>query len=62
MSAYLEGILLSSVLEQAVAAHGGIERFRSIHDWHITADRKLEGAEPVEEVYDEYFLRENGVE
>ena len=31
------------LLEEAVAAHGGLERFRAVRDWRIVADRMLEG-------------------
>jgi hypothetical protein len=50
------------LLEEAVAAHGGLERFRAIRDWHIVADRRLEGPEVVNEVYEEYLLRDGGRE
>jgi hypothetical protein len=50
------------LLEEAVAAHGGIERFRAIRDWHIVADRRLEGTEVVNEVYEEYLLRDGASE
>jgi hypothetical protein len=50
------------LLSEAVAAHGGIERFRAIRDWHIVADRRLEGAEAAREIYEEYLLRDGSAE
>ena len=50
------------LIEQTVAAHGGLERFRAVRDWRIVADRKLEGDEIVNEVYEEYLLREGAAE
>lgn len=50
------------LLEQTVAAHGGLERFRSVRDWRIVADRKLEGDGIANEVYEEYLLRDGAAE
>jgi hypothetical protein len=50
-----------TILEQSVAAHGGLERFRLVHDWHISAEREIQG-ETGRERYDEYLLREGGLE
>jgi hypothetical protein len=49
-------------LEEAVAAHGGLERFRAVRDWRIVADRKLEGDSVVNETYEEYLLRDGSSE
>jgi hypothetical protein len=49
-------------LEESVAAHGGLERFRAVRDWHIVADRTLEGESTVKEVYEEYLLRDGTAE
>ncbi len=51
-----------SLIEKTVAAHGGIDRFRAIRDWHIVADRRLDGAEAASEVYQEYLLRDGAAE
>jgi hypothetical protein len=51
-----------AVLETAVAAHGGLERFRSLRSWHIVADRKVEGADEPNETYEEYLLRDQNRE
>ena len=50
------------LLEEAVDAHGGIERFRAVRDWRIVADRKLEGDSVVNEIYEEYLLRDSAAE
>ncbi len=50
------------ILQESVAAHGGLERFRAVHDWHIVANRTLEGEPVVKEVYEEYLLREGAFE
>ena len=50
------------LLEEAVAAHGGLERFRAVRDWHIVADRMLEGDSAVNEIYEEYLLRDGVAE
>jgi hypothetical protein len=50
-----------AILGQAIEAHGGLSRFRSVHDWHITADRDIED-ETGRETYDEFLLREGGLE
>jgi hypothetical protein len=50
------------ILRDAVAAHGGIERFRAIRDWRIVADRRLEGDPVVNEVYEEFLLRDGSSE
>ena len=49
-------------LEESVAAHGGVERFRAVRDWSIVADRRLEGDPVVNEIYEEYLLRDVAVE
>ena len=51
----------ATLLARAAEAHGGIERFRAVSDWHIVAERKLSDPE-VEEIYEEYLLRESGRE
>lgn len=51
----------SELLARAVRAHGGLERFRAINDWHIVAKRRLSDPDVVE-IYDEYLLRESGRE
>jgi len=50
------------LLETSVAAHGGLERFRAVRDWRIVADRRLEGDSVVNEIYEEYLLRDGGAE
>jgi hypothetical protein len=50
------------LLEEAVAAHGGLERFRAVRDWHIVADRKIEGDSVANEIYEEYLLRDGASE
>lgn len=51
-----------SILETAIAAHGGLERFRSIRSWHIVADRVTDDLEAPKETYEEYLLRDGGRE
>jgi hypothetical protein len=50
------------ILRQSVAAHGGLERFRAVRDWRIVADRRLEGDPVVNEVYEEFLLRDGSSE
>ena len=50
------------LLERAVAAHGGLERFRSVRDWRIIAERRIEADSGVNEIYEEYLLRDAGPE
>jgi hypothetical protein len=50
------------LLEETVAAHGGLERFRAVRDWSIVAERKLEGDSVVNETYEEYLLRDGAFE
>ena len=50
------------LLEEAVAAHGGLERFRAVRDWRIVADRRIEGDSVVNEIYEEYLLRHGAFE
>ncbi len=50
------------LLEEAVAAHGGLERFRAVRDWRIVADRKIEGDSVINEIYEEYLLRDGAFE
>jgi hypothetical protein len=46
------------LLAEAVAAHGGLERFQAVRDWRIVADRRLAEEPAVNEVYEEYLLRD----
>jgi hypothetical protein len=50
------------LLQQTVAAHGGLERFRAVRDWRIVADRRLEGDAVANEIYEEYLLRDGAGE
>jgi hypothetical protein len=50
------------LLEETIAAHGGLERFRAVRDWRIVADRRLEGDTLASEVYEEYLLRDGAAE
>ncbi len=50
------------LLEEAVAVHGGLERFRAVRDWRIVADRKIEGDSVENEVYEEDLLRDGAAE
>jgi hypothetical protein len=51
-----------ALLERTVAAHGGLARFRAVRDWRIIAERKLEGDSVVNEIYEEYLLRDGAAE
>jgi hypothetical protein len=49
------------VLHEMLEAHGGLERFHAIEDWHIVAERQLSGDGPItDETYTEYMSRANG--
>jgi hypothetical protein len=47
------------ILEEAVAAHGGLPRFHAVRDWRIVAERKIEDQEGIE-IYEEFLLRDGG--
>ena len=48
------GELLASVL----GAHGGLDAFRAVRDWHIVAERRLLRGDVRRETYEEWVLRD----
>lgn len=50
-----------ALLDEVIAAHGGLDRFHALSGWRIVAERRIsEGGAPVRERYVEYMSRTDG--